>query len=272
MNVVTDLDVSGVRRPASGVSSPPAMRDDGAHGAPSTPDARRQTPDTAAQANDASTTLAIIPAYNESARIAPVIAGLRQMGLPVLVVDDGSRDPTALVAQQAGATVLVQANGGKGSALIAGCRWACDRGYRRVLLIDGDGQHDPGEAGQLMAAAARGGMVIGKRVRGIGRQPRHRRFINRLSSLLVTLVAGRRIIDSQSGYRVLDPALLLRLPLMGRRYDLETELCVLAARRGERIAEVPIRTIYNGKRSGVHPLYDTLRFFRALAGSAMRIR
>lgn len=218
------------------------------------------------------TTLAIIPAFNEATRIAPVIAGLRRTGLPVLVVDDGSRDPTASVARHAGAMVLAQGNGGKGSALIAGCRWACARGFRQVLLIDGDGQHDPGEAGRLMAAAARGGMVIGKRVRDLEQQPRHRRLCNRLSSLLVTLVAGRRIIDSQSGYRVLDPALLLRLPLAGRRYDLETELCILAARSGERVTEVPIRAIYNGKRSGLHPLIDTLRFFRALACSATRIR
>lgn len=217
--------------------------------------------------------LAIIPAFNEESRIGPVIAGLMQLGLPVLVVDDGSRDRTAARAHACGASVLRQVNAGKGAALLAGCRWACSRGYLRVLLIDGDGQHDPGEAGRLMAAAARGaGLVIGKRVRDLNRQPLHRRYFNRLSSLLVTLVAGRRIIDSQSGYRLCDPRLLLRLPLCGRHYDLETEMCVLAARAGVRLIEVPIRVIYNDKRSGLHPLFDTVRFFRAILNSAMRNR
>lgn len=217
--------------------------------------------------------LAVIPAYNEAKRLHPVIDGLRQIGLPVLVVDDGSSDRTLNVAQAAGAMVLSQKNLGKGAALIAGCQWACDRAYDRVLLIDGDGQHDPGEAGALMAAGARGvGMVIGKRTRQIHRQPLHRRLCNRLSSLLVTFLAGRRIVDSQSGYRLLNPRMLLSLPLTGRRYDLETELCILAARSGVRVAEVPIHAIYNDKRSGLHPVFDTLRFFRALVIGAARIR
>nr|MBA3936411.1 glycosyltransferase family 2 protein [Planctomycetota bacterium] len=162
---------------------------------------------------------------------------------------------------------------GKGTAIIAGCRWAVQEGYQRVVLLDGDGQHDPREASQLIAAAHRGAdLVIGKRILNLGRQPLYRRGFNRLSSILVTLAAGRRVVDSQSGYRVCDPRLILSLPLAGRRYDLETEMCVLAARAGWRIREVPITVIYNDKVSGVHPLYDTLRFFRAVAVSLMRCR
>jgi glycosyltransferase involved in cell wall biosynthesis len=217
--------------------------------------------------------LAVIPAYNEAPRIAAVVRGLLDQGLPVLVVDDGSRDHTARVAGAAGATVLRRDNGGKGTAIITGCRWATERGYHRVLLIDGDGQHDPREAPALIAAARAGAdLVIGRRCVNIGRQPLYRRGFNRLSSLLVTLAAGRRVLDSQSGFRLCDPRLLLSLPLAGRRYDLETEVCILAARAGRRLVEVPISVIYNDKVSGVHPLYDTLRFFRAVAMSITRCR
>lgn len=217
--------------------------------------------------------LAVIPAYNEAPRIAPVVRGLLAQGLPVLVVDDGSRDHTARVAAAAGATVLRRANGGKGTAIITGCRWAVAHGWRRVLLLDGDGQHDPREA-PLLIAAGRGGadLVIGRRSLRPERQPRYRRCFNRLSSLLVTLAAGRQVRDSQSGFRFCDPRLLLSLPLAGRRYDLETEVCILAARAGLRLAEVPISVIYNDKVSGVHPLYDTLRFFRAVVMSVSRCR
>jgi glycosyltransferase involved in cell wall biosynthesis len=217
--------------------------------------------------------LAVVPAYNEAKRIAPVVRHLVALGLPVLVVDDGSRDETARVARDAGADVLRRANGGKGTAIIAGCRRAVELGYRRILLLDGDGQHDPAEAPRLIAAARRGAdLVIGKRMLDIGRQPLYRRCFNRLSSLLVTLAAGQQIRDSQSGYRVCDPRLLLSLPLRGHKYDLETEMCILAARAGRRVVEVPIRVIYNDKVSGVHPVYDTLRFFRAVGMSLTRCR
>ncbi|HSN76998.1 MAG TPA: glycosyltransferase family 2 protein, partial [Anaerolineae bacterium] len=94
---------------------------------------------------DTPNTLALIPAYNEAQRIAPVIAATLQH-LPALVVDDGSRDDTAGVAEAAGATVLRQApNQGKGAALRAGLRWALDRRYDAVLTLDADGQHDPAE-------------------------------------------------------------------------------------------------------------------------------
>jgi glycosyltransferase involved in cell wall biosynthesis len=217
--------------------------------------------------------LAVIPAYNEEQRIALVVSGLQRLGLPVLVVDDGSRDRTAAVANDIGAMVLRRRNGGKGTAIIAGCQWAVENNYHRVLLIDGDGQHDPAEAHLLIAAALRGAdLVIGKRMLDLERQPLHRRCLNRLSSLLVTLAAGRSIRDSQSGYRMCDPRLLLSLPLAGHKYDLETEMCILAARAGRRVVEVPIRVIYNEKVSGVHPLFDTLRFFRAVAMSLSRCR
>ena len=227
----------------------------------------------AATHDDGRALLAVIPAYNEAARIAPVVRHLVAQGLPVLVIDDGSRDQTAQVAREAGADVVRRTNGGKGTAIIAGCRRAIELGYRRVLLLDGDGQHDPAEAPRLIAAARRGAdLVIGMRMLDLGRQPLHRRCFNRLSSLLVTMAAGQRIRDSQSGYRMCDPRLLLSLPLAGHKYDLETEMCILAARAGRRVVEVPIRVIYNDKVSGVHPVYDTLRFFRAVGMSLTRCR
>jgi glycosyltransferase involved in cell wall biosynthesis len=219
---------------------------------------------------DVDSLLAVVPAYNESGRIAGVIAGLQRLGLPALVVDDGSRDDTAEQARSAGAIVLSQPNGGKGRALIAGCRWAVEHGYTGVLLLDGDGQHDPAEGPALITAWRNGAhLVIGSRTRCTVQQPAYRKCFNRLSSLLVTFAAGQRILDSQSGFRCCDPRLLLRLPISGCRYDLETEMCVLAARTGHRVVEIPITAIYNDKKSGVHPVFDTYRFFRAIWRSMM---
>ncbi len=216
--------------------------------------------------------LAIIPAFNEAPRIAAVVAGLRARALPVLVVDDGSRDATAAAAAAAGAQVLVQDNLGKGGAILAGCRWAVARGHTRVLLCDGDGQHDPASAWALIAAAVRCDLVIGTRSIGCWRQPTHRRIANRIASLLVTFVGGQAIRDSQSGLRVCDPRQLLALRLACRRYDLESEWCVRAARAGQRIREVAVEVIYGDKRSGMHPVRDTGRFLAALAHGWIRAR
>jgi glycosyltransferase involved in cell wall biosynthesis len=224
-------------------------------------------------------TLAVVPAFNEATRIAPVIRGLLALGLPVLVVDDGSRDATADVARDAGARVLRKANGGKGTAIRAGAAWALAQGFDQALFLDGDGQHDPAEAVRLLAAGSRlraAGhrriLVIGGRLLCLARQPTYRRCFNRLSSLVVTWFSGRRIVDSQSGYRLCDPAVLLALPTTGCRYDLETEACILAARAGVAVAEVPISVIYNDKVSGVHPVFDTARFFIAAAGATLASR
>src|SRR5512141_759016 len=101
-----------------------------------------------------SSILALIPAYNEERHIAEVIRKTAQF-LPVLVVDDGSRDDTAACAEAAGATVLRQVpNQGKGAALRAGFRWALEHGYEAVLMLDADGQHDPQEIPLFLKAFA----------------------------------------------------------------------------------------------------------------------
>ncbi|MEX2011973.1 MAG: glycosyltransferase family 2 protein, partial [Chloroflexota bacterium] len=108
---------------------------------------------------------AVIPAYQEAPRVGPVVVGAKAH-LPVLVVDDGSADDTASVAEDAGATVLrLRPNQGKGAALRAGFRWALDNGIEAVVTLDADGQHDPAEIPTFVAARARTGadLVVGRR-------------------------------------------------------------------------------------------------------------
>jgi glycosyltransferase involved in cell wall biosynthesis len=98
--------------------------------------------------------VAIIPAYNEESHVAVVVASARTY-LPVVVVDDGSDDATAIRAEEAGATVLRQHhNKGKGVALRAGFRWALVQGHAAVITLDADGQHDPREIPQILQRLA----------------------------------------------------------------------------------------------------------------------
>ena len=99
--------------------------------------------------------LALIPAHDEAARIASVVERATRH-VPVLVVDDGSTDDTAAIAEAAGARVIRQSpNQGKGAALRAGFAAALADGIEAVITLDGDGQHDPAEIPAFLGAYAR---------------------------------------------------------------------------------------------------------------------
>src|ERR1700694_4520522 len=96
---------------------------------------------------------AIVPAYNEAGSIRAVIAEIREADpeFEVVVVDDGSLDATAEIAEQAGARVLrLPYNLGIGAAVQTGLQFACEEGFDVAVQIDGDGQHDPRELAALL--------------------------------------------------------------------------------------------------------------------------
>jgi len=207
--------------------------------------------------------IALIPAYNEEATIATVIAGVRRT-LPVLVVDDGSTDSTATVARDAGATVVShEANRRKGAALMTGFRWALDRGYDAVVTLDADGQHDPADLPKFLSAYhdRAGDLIIGER--DSSQMPFPRWWSSPLGARLLSWALGIRVTDNQSGYRLLTRPFLERMDLESRGFEMEVEMIWEAIRLGMPIAWVPIRTIYYSERkSGFHPVKDTARFVR----------
>jgi glycosyltransferase involved in cell wall biosynthesis len=215
----------------------------------------------------------VIPAYNEAAHIADVVAAVKRMIPPsnILVVDDGSSDGTAVAAESAGAAVLRNpGNLGKGASLVAGySRLLEDRGLEGIFTLDADGQHDPSEMPVFIESFRSGpaDLVIGSRMADTRGMPRIRRMTNRLTSAVISRRAGCRIDDTQSGYRLIRSSLLRGMKLVTRRFDLESEILIRAAHSGASISSVPIRTIYGDERSKIHPLKDTIRFFRLVIRS-----
>ncbi len=209
------------------------------------------------------TVVALIPAYDEAPRVGAVIAGLRAIVSRVLVVDDGSSDGTADVAAAAGADVLRQpANGGKGLAIRAGLARVLGGDATHVLFLDADGQHDPADAPALIDAArsGRGDVVIGERPFDRARMPASRYYTNVISSGVISAAfIGQTVRDAQSGYRLVGTDWLRRLRLSGRGYEIETEMLIKLARRGARIARVPIAIRYDGAPSKLRPIRDTTR-------------
>lgn len=207
--------------------------------------------------------IALIPAYNEALHIAPVAAGAREF-VPVLVVDDGSVDDTAICAQEAGATVLRQwPNQGKGAALRAGMRWALDRNCQAVLTLDADGQHDPADIPAFLRLWNDGGadLIIG--ARDFRQIPLTRRVANTLGRWSFSWAMGQPIHDNQSGFRLLTRRMMeTALELTSTGFEFEVEMIVQCVRQGYPLAWVPIRTIYAGERSHIRPLTHIVRFLR----------
>jgi glycosyltransferase involved in cell wall biosynthesis len=208
------------------------------------------------------TVAALIPAYNEAARVGAVVRGAAEH-LPVVVVDDGSADRTATEAEKAGATVLRHpTNRGKGAALETGFRWAAAGGYDAMVTLDADGQHDPGEIPAFLEAyaAGAGDLIIGYRdFRAI---PLVRRIANTTGRLALSWALRQPIRDNQSGYRLVTrPVWEVLQPTVGG-FELEVEMIAQTIWAGLRLGWVPIRTIYGGERSHIRPVSHTVRFFR----------
>ena len=184
----------------------------------------------------------------------------------VLVVDDGSRDATSQIAREAGVQVLRhRENFGKGAALRTGFGEAISKGVDFVIVLDADGQHDPAYIPRFVEAFSTGNydVLIGTRALHPGTMPLDRYLSNSYSSLVASLAAGKRIRDSQSGYRLLRVNLLKKLRLRSSKYETETEILIQAVRfLGARIGEIPISVTYRGEESHIRRFGDTLRFIK----------
>lgn len=215
------------------------------------------------------TFLVLIPAYNASSTIFELIEKTSKLvdKSDIVVVDDGSQDQTFAIAQKVGASVLKHPiNKGKGEALKTGFKFAVKKNYNAVLTMDADLQHDPSSINDFLQKANENfsGIIIGTREINLKKMPFARWLTNNLTSVILSILSGQRIRDSQSGYRLIATQVLKRIKLRAKKYDLESEILVKAGRRGFKIDSVPIGTIYRGSKSFINPFVDTGRFIKLM--------
>ncbi len=206
--------------------------------------------------------IALIPNYNEARHITDVVRRTLAY-VPAVVIDDGSTDGSGAAAALAGAKVLVHpTNQGKGKALNTGYDYALQRGVAAVITLDADGQHDPDEIPNFIAAfrAGQGDLIIGQR--SFAEMPSKNQFGNRTGSFLLGLAMGRPVPDNQSGYRLLSRAVLAQVRPSSTRFEAEVEILLRAQMAGFRLAWIPIKTIYNDTKSHFRPLHDSALFLR----------
>ena len=217
---------------------------------------------------DRSRIAAVIPAYQEEKHVGEVAQRTRAQLENVLVVDDGSTDATAERARSSGVDVVIHPqNRGKGESIKTGLRYWLERGSEYVVLLDADGQHLPEEISRFVDSAAsesNAKIFIGARMNDTSTMPLVRRVVNRYMSGEISRVCGQQIPDTQCGFRMLHRDIIPEVLSGASRFEYETEMLIIASRKGHRVASVPITTVYSDEVSSINPVRDTMRFFKLM--------
>ena len=226
--------------------------------------------------------IAVVPAYDEAEVIGKVVDEIRAFDptIDVVVVDDASSDETASVAETHGAVVLrLPHNVGIGGAVQTGLKFALAEGYDTAVRLDGDGQHDAGELGKLLAPLERGeaDLVIGSRFVDPGgsyRPPFARRIGIRVFARLVSILGGERVTDTTSGFLALDR---IGIELFAAEYPHdypEVEATLVALKSGLRLSQVQVRMRERETGSSsitfVQSLYYIVKVLLALLVASLR--
>lgn len=209
----------------------------------------------------------VMPTYNNAGTLRSVLEGVLRYCPDVIVVNDGSTDSTERILRDfAGRVVAVShpRNLGKGAALRSGFRRALELGYEYAVTIDSDGQHYPSDLPLMVKAVAEhpGALVVGERdLSGVDINGKSS-FANKFSNFWFCVQTGRRLNDTQTGYRAYPLRRLRGLGMLTSRYEAELELLVFAAWNGVEIFATPIRVYYPPRGERVSHFRPALDFSR----------
>ena len=193
-----------------------------------------------------------IPAYNEEVAIGSVIARCKKYADSVVVIDDGSSDHTAEVARLVGAEVISHGvNRGYGAAIKSCFEAAKSCSANALVIIDGDGQHDPDDIPLLLAELKKSGadIVIGSRfVGGNGKNqriPAYRKVGMKVLDMATAVGSGLMVSDSQSGFRAYSAKAIRELDPEDMGMGIGSEILIKAAEKRLKVSEVPIKARYD---------------------------
>lgn len=199
-----------------------------------------------------------IPAYNEQQFIGEVVSRASIYVDEVIVVDDGSTDRTAEIAGAAGATVIRhEDNRGYGEGIKSCFEVARENGVDVLVILDGDGQHNPDEIPQILAPILKNeaGLVIGSRfLSDHSSIPRYRKFGIGVITFLYNFGSKVKVSDAQSGFRAYNKKVLHALTLTEKGMGVSVEVLIIARRRGFQIKEFPITCVYHKTSSTLNPV------------------
>jgi glycosyltransferase involved in cell wall biosynthesis len=210
------------------------------------------------------TVLVLVPALDESRTLASLLDWISVLGYPCLVVDDGSRDGSSEIALAHGAQLIRHSRRlGKGAALLTGFQFARQQGYRWVVTLDGDGQHDPAEIPRLMEVAIHSPRALILGMRGKSSAPWIRAGANRVADFFISRLAALPLQDTQSGFRVYPAEAVSAItdhPPHGRGFSFESAILISLGRLGIPMVGAPVSGNYprGARPSHFRPVRDSL--------------
>lgn len=194
----------------------------------------------------------VVPAYNEEKRIGKVLGELRTQKLPVIVVDDGSKDNTFKEASKSKYLILQhRVNLGKGAAMKTGAMAAFKLGADAVIFMDSDGQHEIEDLPNFIRSLDnKFDIVFGSRNLGL-KMPFVRFIGNKAASVFINLLFGIYVSDLVCGFRAISKRGFNKIVWESTGYGVETEMVIRTARSGLKHCEVPVKTVYYDQYKGV---------------------
>jgi glycosyltransferase involved in cell wall biosynthesis len=215
----------------------------------------------------------IIPVYNGRERLVRLIPLLKKWALKIIIVDDGSNDGIVSYDFSNEVTFLQHSeNRGKGQALQTGLNYAKSNGFAYAITMDADGQHAPDSIGDFVKLSQQEpkALIYGRRLIEGSSMPYDRRFSNRVTSLLLSVFVGKRIYDSQVGYRLypLKQSDLWTINESG--FQFESAVFFRAKRLKIPLKWVEIPVIYGDESSNMNYIKDTLKFVKLLISSLVK--
>lgn len=194
----------------------------------------------------------IVPVYNESRFIGRFLDKLLKHTRNIVVVDDGSKDTTCLIAKGRGVACLSHAvNFGKGEALKTGCDYAFKKlRADAVIIMDGDDQHLVSDLARFEHALKNKAQVVLGTRQVDAQMPLMRILGNKATSILINLLFGGYIADIPSGFKAFTKSAYKTLRWRSKGYEVETEIAIKILKNKLKYQEVPISTIYHDKDYG----------------------
>jgi len=137
--------------------------------------------------------------------------------------------------------------------------------FDAVIIMDGDGQHDPIEIPRFIQKCKEGNidLILGNRVKKKN-MPFIRRLTNKFMSSIISSIVGQKIPDSQCGFRLIKRGILKKIDIKASNFEIESEIIIKAWRMGGRIVSIPISTIYRREKSKIKPMVDAIRFLKLI--------